>query len=72
MSTIKISGKIVYEQLEGGFWGIEADNGQQYRPVNLPKELQENGKKVKVTATEVDEMGIFMWGIPVKIKSIDT
>lgn len=72
MSTIKISGKIVYQNLEGGFWGIEGDDGQQYRPVNLPKELQEKGKRVKLTATEVDEMSIFMWGIAVKIESVDS
>ena len=72
MADIKISGKIVYENLEGGFWGIEGDNGQQYRPVNMPEQLKTIGKKVKLTATEVDEMSIFMWGIPVKIKSIES
>lgn len=72
MSTIQITGKVVYENLEGGFWGIQGDDGQQYRPVDMPKQLQKVGKKVKLTIKEVDEMGIFMWGIPVKIKSIDT
>lgn len=72
MATLKIKGKVVYENLEGGFWGIEGDNGQQYRPVNMPQAIKEKGKKVSLTATEVDEMGIFMWGTPIKIKSIDS
>lgn len=71
MAMIQITGKVVYKNLEGGFWGIEGNGGQQYRPVNMPEKLKEVDKKVKLTAIEVDEMGIFMWGIPVKIKSID-
>lgn len=72
MTKITIEGKVVYQDLEGGFWGIEAKDGQQYRPVNMPEKLKKQGKRVKLTAIEVDEMGIFMWGIPVEIKSIES
>ena len=71
MSKMKIKGKVVYQNIEGGFWGIEDDNGNQYRPVKMPPALQEKGKTVQVVAKEVDEMGIFMWGVPIKIVSFE-
>lgn len=67
MSKIKIKGKVVFKSIEGGFWGIEDAKGNQYRPVNMPEKLKEVGKEVSIEAKEVDEMSVFMWGIPVKI-----
>ena len=33
------SGTITYINLEGGFYGIVADDGEHYVPINLPSEL---------------------------------
>jgi len=73
MSKIKITGKVSYQNLEGGFWSIIGDDGQQWRPVNMPEQLKYDGKAVNITAREVEEeASIFMWGTPVKITSFST
>ena len=41
---MNITGSIKYVNLSGGFWGIEADNGQKYQPVEkLPAQLRQEG-----------------------------
>ncbi|HFA48230.1 MAG TPA: hypothetical protein ENJ95_04340 [Bacteroidetes bacterium] len=67
-----ITGKVTYQQLATGFWGIIDDSGQEWRPVNMPEQLKKEGKRVSVTIKEVDEMSIFMWGTPVRIVSFST
>lgn len=71
MSKMKIKGKVVYQNIEGGFWGIEDAKGNQYRPVKMPAALQEKGKNVEIVAKEVDEMSVFMWGVPIQIVSFE-
>ena len=73
MKKKKITGKIVYQNLEMGFWGIIDDDGNQYRPVQMPEQLKHDGRRVTVTIEEADEeASIFMWGTPVKILSFET
>ncbi|MCI4667377.1 MAG: hypothetical protein MRZ79_04390 [Bacteroidia bacterium] len=68
---MNITGSIKYVSLSGGFWGIEADNGQKYTPVEkLPPQLRQEGLRVKATVLPVASFGIFMWGQDVEIKSI--
>ncbi|MEL6925439.1 MAG: hypothetical protein AAFO94_15430 [Bacteroidota bacterium] len=69
----KIKGKVVYQNLGIGFWGIVADNGTEYRPINMPEQLKYEGKSVSVHIAEVEEeMSMFMWGTPVRIVSFRT
>ena len=35
--TIKTTGTIRHQGLEGGFWGIVGDDGTKYDPTNLSK-----------------------------------
>lgn len=73
MKKQKISGKVVYQKLEMGFWGIVDDQGREWRPVQMPEQLKQEGKRVTVTLKEVDEAASFiMWGTPVKILSFET
>ncbi len=68
-----VSGKVAYQQLGGGFWGIIGDDGQEYRPVNMPNQLKYEGHRVKVKVVPVEEeMSIFMWGQTVKVISFET
>jgi hypothetical protein len=54
--------------LGGGFWGIKGDDGQDYRPINMPAHLKKEGKTVSLKIEEADEgFSIFMWGQSVKI-----
>ena len=73
MKRVKIRGKVVYQKLGPGFWGIIGDNGEEYRPLNMPEQLKNEGSKVQCTAREIEEdASIFMWGVPVKIISFET
>lgn len=73
MKSKRITGTVRYQQLATGFWGIIDEKGQEWRPVNMPEQLKEEGKKVTITIREVDEgMSIFMWGTPVRIVSFGT
>lgn len=56
-----------------GFWGIIDLKGREWRPVNMPEQLKEEGKQVSVTVSEVEEdISVFMWGKAVKIVSFST
>ena len=73
MSKINIKGKVVYQDLGMGFWGIIDDSGREWRPVNMPEQLKIKDKAVSVVAKEIEEdMSIFMWGTAVKIISFNT
>ena len=68
-----LSGTVVYENLEMGFWGIIDIKGRKWRPVNMPEQLKTKGKKVSVTAIEIEEeFSIYMWGTPISILSFGT
>ena len=43
---VKITGKVIWLDFEGGFWGIEGDDGKKYRPQNLSKEAQQDGQRI--------------------------
>lgn len=64
---IKISGKIAYQDLGTGFWGIIGDDGQEWLPTNLPKSMEVEGKRVRLNARAVDGMSMFMWGTMIEI-----
>ncbi len=73
MSKQKIKGKVVFQNLETGFWGIIGEDGREWRPVKMPEQLKHEGKTVEVTVEEADEdVSVFMWGTPVKIISFST
>jgi hypothetical protein len=69
---MKIIGKVVYQNIGTGFWGIIDNKGNEWRPVNMPEQLKHEGAQVTVEAQEVDEMSVFMWGTAVKIVSFHT
>jgi len=67
-----ITGKVVYKNLGPGCWGIESSEGE-YRPVNFPEQLKQEGATVTVKAREVEEFAsVFMWGTAVHITSFST
>jgi hypothetical protein len=68
---IKTTGTIKHQGLEGGFWGIVGDDGQNYDPQNLAPEFQKEGLRVSFEAeTKPDAASFHMWGTIVEIKSI--
>jgi hypothetical protein len=70
-SLITFSGQIVYEDGEGGYFGIVTDCGERYLPVNLPDQYTTPGLLIQGTGNEDDTiMTIQMWGQPLHIQTI--
>ncbi len=68
---MKIQGTVVYNDFEGGFWGIVGDDGQKYRPVDgLPDAVQEEGLRVEAEVEPVTVLSFAMWGRSVRIHAV--
>jgi len=68
-----IEGISRYENLEGGFWIIEGDNGRKFFPINMPEQLKTPGARVSITATILkDAFTIGMMGDPIRITGFST
>ncbi|MCI5083714.1 MAG: hypothetical protein MRY78_18595 [Saprospiraceae bacterium] len=73
MAKLKIKGKVSFQNLGTGFYGIIDENGKEWRPVSMPNQIKYDGKAVEIIAKEVEEeMSIFMWGTPIQIISFST
>jgi hypothetical protein len=70
--AMKITGKVVLLPFENGAYGIEAANGKQYLPVNMPNQLKRNGAQVSCTVKPADVESMIMWGEPVFITAFET
>ena len=69
---MEINGKVVYQNLSGGFWGIVGSDGQKWLPTNMPAAFKKIGLEVKVEARKnLDYISIYMWGTPVDIIRVD-
>lgn len=61
-------GTIVYMDLEGGFYGLVAEDGTKYNPLNLADEFKQDSLRVRFRAeTKTDVMTTRMWGTNVEI-----
>jgi hypothetical protein len=66
------TGTIRFLKLEGGFYGIVGDDGEQYDPVNLNAEFQVDGLRVRFEAAVMHDVLTFhMWGTLVSIRTIE-
>ncbi|MFA3789825.1 hypothetical protein AB6T38_01775 [Aliiglaciecola sp. SL4] len=45
---LTITGTIVYKGMEGGFFGLDANDGKKYMPRGMNKEMLKNGMIVQV------------------------
>ncbi len=65
---MKIKGKVAYQSIGTGFWGIIGHDGKQWRPVEMPPDLQKEGLEVSIEAEEVrNAVSLFMWGTAIRI-----
>ena len=61
-------GTILYQDLEGGFYGLVADDGATYDPLNLDEAFKHDSLRVRFQARRrTDVMTTRMWGQPVEI-----
>lgn len=64
-------GIIKYVSLEGGFYGIVADDGEHYDPVNLSSEFEVDGLRVYFKGKIRDNLASYrMWGTLIEIIDI--
>jgi hypothetical protein len=71
-AIIRAKGRIVYQDLEGGFWGIEADDGRKFDPITLDEEFHKDGLRVVFEALpDNDRMSTRMWGTLVVVQKIE-
>jgi hypothetical protein len=69
--TVAVSGTVQYIDLEGGFYGIVADDGARYLPLNLPEMFAEDGLAVTAEVVVKEDVAtIQQWGTPVEIVTI--
>ena len=58
--------------LEGGFYGLVAEDGTRYLPVNLPEEFRKDGFKIKIRGKIRNDVAtIYIWGTPFEIIQIE-
>lgn len=68
---MRITGTIVFQDFEGGFWGIVSDDSRQYEPVGeLPQALQVDQSRIEAEIEPADVLSLRMWGQPVYVRTI--
>ena len=66
------TGTISHIDLEGGFYGLIADDGQRYLPKDLAREFRVDGLRVRFQVKILTGVAsIYMWGTPVEVLSIE-
>ena len=67
------NGTVRYVGLEGGFYGIEGEDGAKYNSASLPEAFREDGLAVRFRYRERsgDVMTTQMWGASVEILEIE-
>ena len=64
-------GTITFFDLEGGFYGLVADDGARYDPLNLDEAFRQDGLRVRFRAKlRTGVMTIRQWGKPVEIQEM--
>ena len=70
--TFMLQGTVVKNDLEGGFFAIEGDDGKTYEPLNLPEAFKTDGMRIKATVRLRDDVGsIHMVGDIIEIEDIE-
>ena len=71
ISMIATTGTVVHLGLEGGFFGIVADDSTKYDPVEIAPAFQKDGLRVKFSARPANNgLSTHMWGVRVELTSI--
>jgi len=66
--TLHLIGRVVYKDLEGGFYGFIAEDGTKYTPSKLPKEYLRNGLVIEIKAKPLlDIMTFTQYGTTIEI-----
>ena len=67
-----IHGTVKHFSYQGGFYGIEGDDGKTYKPVDMTSNFKVEGARVKISAKPIEKKLLLSgWGIPIKILKIE-
>lgn len=65
---VAFAAEVKWISLEGGFFGLVAEDETKYLPLNLPEGFRRDGLRVKVKGRLKEEaVTIYMWGKPLEI-----
>lgn len=71
-NVIEATGTVQYIEVEGGFYGLVADDGTKYDPSGLPDGFQEDGLRVAFSAEPRENvLTSRMWGQVVRLIEIE-
>jgi parallel beta-helix repeat protein len=65
-----IRGTVSYINLEGGFYGIVADDGRHFDPYNMPNTYRIHGLNIEFSGRIISVIGPHMWGQTVYFTSL--
>ena len=67
---MKLTGKVVYRDLEGGVWVLEGDDGTTYQLAGGDRKIKKDGQRVEVDGdVDKDALSFAMVGPLLKVKS---
>jgi hypothetical protein len=69
--VIRGTGTIRYVDLEGGFYGLVAEDGTKYDPTPLPDSLRVDGLSVRFRVRTTGGLTTRMWGTPVELVDVE-
>ena len=64
------TGTVRHVTLEGGFFGIETEDGENLFPINLPDSFKRDGLKIRFQAEDAAVLTISQWGRPVRVRDV--
>ena len=70
-NVINATATVQHQDIEGGFYGLVADDGTKYDPGTLPEAYRKDGLRVKFTARRTNAMTTRMWGTTVEVDHIE-
>ena len=68
---VELGGTVVFREGNNAFYGILADNGGQYEPVNLDAKFRTDGQRIYFSGIlDTANIGEHRWGNPIELASV--
>ena len=67
---MKLTGRVVYRDMEGGVWVLEGDDGRTYQLAGGDRKIKKDGQRIEAEGdVDGDSLGIAMVGPRFVVKS---
>ena len=71
-NTISGNGTVTFVNQQGGFYGVIADTGINYDPINMDRNLEQDGLRVEIQGTvRSDVVNTHQWGTMLQLTNIE-